>query len=64
MVLELSAMKTKNGSGDDTQLSLRLDEPLRQLLLSAAKRSVRSLNGEIVWRLRKSFEQSSEEATA
>ena len=57
-------MKTKNGSGDDTQLSLRLDEPLRQLLLSAAKRSVRSLNGEIVWRLRKSFEQSSEEATA
>jgi len=57
-------MKTKTGSGEDTQLSLRLDEPLRQLLLNAAKRSVRSLNGEIVWRLRKSFEQPSEEATA
>jgi predicted HicB family RNase H-like nuclease len=41
-------MKTKNLSCDDTQLSLRLDEPLRRQLVTAAKRSVRSLNGEIV----------------
>ena len=57
-------MKAKNVSCDDTQLSLRLDEPLLQQLVTAAKRSVRSLNGEIVWRLRQSFEEPSEEAKA
>ena len=57
-------MKAKNVSCDDTQLSLRLDEPLRQQLVTAAKRSVRSLNGEIVWRLRQSFQEPSDEATA
>ncbi len=54
-------MKTNNVSCDDTQLSLRLDEPLRQQLVTASKRAVRSLNGEIVWRLRQSFEKRSEE---
>ena len=33
------------------------DEDLRAKLEAAAKRSVRSLSGEIVWRLRQSLEQ-------
>jgi predicted HicB family RNase H-like nuclease len=37
-------------------VSLRFDEALHQQLVAEAKRSVRSLNGEIVFRLRKSIE--------
>ena len=41
---------------DETvKLLLRLDEPMHRL--AEAKHSVRSVNGEIVWRLRKSLEQ-------
>ena len=36
-------------------LNLRLDEALHQRLAAEAKHSVRSLNGEIVWRLRQSL---------
>jgi predicted HicB family RNase H-like nuclease len=43
---------------------MRLDEALHRQLALEAKRSVRSLNGEIVWRLRKSFEQQSDAAAA
>jgi predicted HicB family RNase H-like nuclease len=43
-------------------LNLRLDEALHQQLTVEAKRSVRSLNGEIVFRLRRSFHEQSEDA--
>jgi hypothetical protein len=43
-------------------LNLRLDEPLR--LTAEARRSVRSLNGEIIFRLRRSLDQQSEEAAS
>jgi predicted HicB family RNase H-like nuclease len=48
---------------DDTVkvLNLRLDEPLHRQLTMEAKRSVRSLNGEMVYRLRKSFEDQTPE---
>jgi len=36
------------------KLNLRLDEPLHRQLTAQAKRSVRSLNGEIIFRLRRS----------
>ena len=35
---------------------VRLDETFRQQLIAEAKRSERSLNGEIVYRLRRSIE--------
>ena len=40
------------------QISVGLDEALREKLEAAAKREVRSLTGEIVKRLRDSFDQS------
>jgi predicted HicB family RNase H-like nuclease len=45
-------------------LNLRLDEALHRQLTAEAKRSVRSLNGEIIFRLRKSLDQQSEEAAS
>ena len=42
-------------------LNLRLDEALHRQLAAEAKRSVRSLNGKIIFRLRRSL---SEETTA
>ncbi len=39
-------------------LNLRLDEAMHRQLTAEAKRSVRSLQGEIMWRLRKSLDQS------
>jgi predicted HicB family RNase H-like nuclease len=39
------------------QLYVRLDEPLHQQLVAEAKRQLRSLNREMVYRLRKSFEE-------
>jgi predicted HicB family RNase H-like nuclease len=45
-------------------LNLRLDEPLRRQLTAEARRSVRSLNGEIIFRLRRSLDQQSEEAAS
>jgi predicted HicB family RNase H-like nuclease len=41
---------------DPPKLLLRLDEALHRQLTAEAKRSVRSLNGEITYRLRKSLE--------
>ena len=45
-------------------LCLRLDEPLHRQLTAEAKRSVRSLKGEIIFRLRRSLEQQSDQVTA
>ena len=45
-------------------LNLRLDEALHRQLAAEAKRSVRSLNGEIIFRLRCSLDQQSEDAAA
>jgi len=52
--------------GDCTEkvLNLRLDGALHQQLTAEAKRSVRSLNGEIIFRLRKSLDQRSENAAS
>jgi predicted HicB family RNase H-like nuclease len=44
-------------------LNLRLDEPLRRQLTAEARRSVRSLNGEIIFRLRRSLDQQLEAAS-
>jgi predicted HicB family RNase H-like nuclease len=43
-------------------LNLRLDEALHRQLTAEAKRSIRSLNGEIIFRLRKSFRESEDAA--
>jgi hypothetical protein len=43
-------------------LNLRLDE--RRQLTAEARRSVRSLDGEIIFRLRRSLDQQSEEAAS
>jgi hypothetical protein len=48
---------TTEKEDDAQQLSVRVDEALRQQLVSAARRSVRSLNGEILSRLRSTFDQ-------
>jgi Arc-like DNA binding domain len=42
---------------DPVTRTLRFDEDLRQRLEEAANRSVRSVNSEIIFRLRNSFEQ-------
>jgi hypothetical protein len=42
---------------DPVTRTLRFDEDLRQRLEKAASRSVRSVNSEIIFRLRCSFEQ-------
>ena len=41
-------------------LNLRLDEALHRQLTAEARRSVRSLNGEIIFRLRRSLERPPE----
>jgi hypothetical protein len=38
------------------QISIHLDEPLREQLEAAAKRSIRSLSGEAAFRIRQSLE--------
>ena len=43
------------------KLNLRLDEELRAQLAAAARRSVRSLQTEIEYRLRTSFEHKSDD---
>jgi predicted HicB family RNase H-like nuclease len=43
-------------------LNLRLDEALHRQLTAEAKRSLRSLNGEIIFRLRRSLDQRSVDA--
>jgi predicted HicB family RNase H-like nuclease len=45
-------------------LNLRLDEALHRQLTAEAKRSVRSLNGEIIFRLRRSLDQAPDEAAS
>jgi predicted HicB family RNase H-like nuclease len=45
-------------------LNLRLDGGLHQQLTAEARRSVRSLNGEIIFRLRRSLDQQSDEAAS
>jgi predicted HicB family RNase H-like nuclease len=44
-------------------LCVRLDEALRKRLIAEAKRSVRSLNGEIIFRLRRSIEAQEDRAS-
>jgi hypothetical protein len=46
-----------------TQVSVLMDERLREQLEAAARRAVRSLSGEITWRLQRSLDES-ESATA
>ena len=46
-----------------TQISVGIDEDLRERLEAAAKRAVRSLSGEVIFRLQRSLE-SEENASA
>jgi len=46
------------------QVSVRFDEALRQRLEDAAKASLRSMNSEIIFRLKTSFERQPDEAVA
>jgi hypothetical protein len=48
---------------DQVTRTLRFDEDLRQRLQEAANHSVRSVNSEIIFRLRSSFEQETPTAT-
>ena len=54
----------KDNSADRVQVSLRFDETLRQRLEDAAKASLRSMNSEIIFRLKTSFERQPDEAVA
>jgi predicted HicB family RNase H-like nuclease len=45
-------------------VNVRYDETLHQQIVTAAKRSLRSVNSEIVFRLQSSLEQQSEQASA
>jgi predicted HicB family RNase H-like nuclease len=47
----------ERGLSDPVHMTLRFDEELRQQLADAANRSVRSMNSEIIFRLRTSFER-------
>jgi hypothetical protein len=51
---------------DDTkrQISVHLDELLLEQLEAAAKREIRSMSGEIAYRLRRSFEWQSGDGAA
>jgi predicted HicB family RNase H-like nuclease len=42
---------------DKVNTSLRFDKELHQRLVAEAKRSLRSLNGEVVYRLRESIDR-------
>ena len=52
------------GKKDEVKTNLRIDEQLHQRLAQAAGRSVRSINGEIIYRLRCSFEREAKKAAA
>ena len=47
----------ERGSNDPVHLTLRFDEELRQQLEDAANRSIRSMNSEIIFRLRTSLQR-------
>jgi predicted HicB family RNase H-like nuclease len=47
----------KEAKAKPSKLNLRLDDPLRQQVAAAAEQYERSLNSEIVYRLRSSFER-------
>ena len=54
-----SSDKTKHGQDmmeKRVQVSLHLEEPLREQLEAAARRAVRSLSGEVTFRLKRSLE--------
>jgi hypothetical protein len=44
--------------GERTQVTVGMSEELRMRLENAARQSVRSLSGEIIWRLENSFEHN------
>jgi len=46
------------------QISIHLDEPLREQLEAAARRSIRSLSGEAEYRIRQSLESEQQSAAA
>jgi hypothetical protein len=46
------------------KMNLRFDEEVRRQLEEAAKRSLRSLNNEVLYRVKASFERKSDEQTA
>ena len=52
------------GKKDEVKTNLRIDEQLHQRLAEAAGRSVRSINGEIIYRLRRSFDREAAEQAA
>jgi len=52
----------KDDRPEAVELTLRFNEPLRQQLAEAAKDSLRSMNSEIIYRLKTSFERKSGEA--
>jgi hypothetical protein len=53
-------MRSQIKTGKWKKMNLRLDRPLFEKLTKAAEHQVRSVNGEIVARLRKSFAPESE----
>jgi Arc-like DNA binding domain len=57
-------MPEHQGQEIKTQVSVAMGDGLREQLEAAAKREVRSLSGEIVWRLQRSFERLSADRRA
>jgi predicted HicB family RNase H-like nuclease len=59
MEVQNASMETamSKQASDPVKLRVRLTEELRQRLSAAAKDSLRSLNSEILYRLRASFER-------
>jgi hypothetical protein len=49
---------------NQSKVNLRLDAELRQQIKDAAKQSLRSLQTEIEYRLRSTFDRKSDESTA
>jgi predicted HicB family RNase H-like nuclease len=54
-------MTTKD---DKVAINFRFDEALHQQLTKAAQQSLRSLNNEILYRVKRSFEQKADEVAA
>jgi uncharacterized protein (DUF1778 family) len=54
----------KESSSKSVRLNLRFDEELREQIERAAQQSLRSMNSEAVYRIKRTFERQPDEAAA
>ena len=62
--IKRTSSRAKRDLDDPVALKLRFNEALRRRIAAAAKASLRSLNSEIVFRLKTSLDQGSDKAAA